>query len=231
MMLTLRRLSSADLTALQEGPDEIVPLLRDVDGFEQVAATAEQHSMEQAIAAVGREVWSRYLGAEALLRPMIAAAIIDYLKKNAGPSISKPEYLDLGQSWHILHTLISGSADAGDAPEAALLGGTEVGPGGGYGPVRVLHPDGVCEFAEVLKPLDVETLKKRVDPDQLRKQGVTFAQTEFDLEVLEFEIEDHFPALKKFVQATVKKQRGLLLILEQARSQHLHIAANADRLA
>ena len=42
MMLTLRRLSSADLTALQEGPDEIVPLLRDVDGFEQVAATAEQ---------------------------------------------------------------------------------------------------------------------------------------------------------------------------------------------
>ncbi len=214
MMLTLRRLSNADMNALQEDPEETVPLLRDVDGFEQVAATAEQHSVEQAIAAVGREVWSRYLGAEALLRPMIAAAIIDYLKKNAGPSISKPEYLDLDKSWHILHTLISGSADPDDTPEAALLGGNEVGPCGGYGPVRMLRPEQVSEFADVLKPLDVETLKKRVDPDQLRKQGVTFAQTEFDLEMLEFEIEDHFPALQKFVQATVNKKRGLLLILE-----------------
>lgn len=214
MMLTLRRLSSADLTALNENPDEVVPWLRDVDGFEQVAASAEQHTMEQAISAVGREVWSRYLGAEAVMRPMIAAAMIDYLKKNAGPAISKPEYLDLDKSWHILHTLISGSPDIGDTPQAALLGGEEVGPCGGYGPVRLLRPEQVSEFAGVLQPLDVETLKKRVDPDELRKLGVTFAQTEFDLELLDFEIEDHFPALQKFVQATVKKKRGLLLILE-----------------
>lgn len=214
MMLTLRRLSQADLLALEENPDEVIPWLRDVDGFEQVAASAEQHSMEQAISAVGREVWSRYLGAEDLIRPMIAAAIIDYLRKNAGPEISRPEYLDLDKSWHILHTLISGSPDTGNTPEAALLGGKEVGPSGGYGPVRVLRPEQVSEFAEVLKPLDVETLKKRVDPVALRKQGVTFAQTEFDLELLNFEIEDYFPTLQKFVQATVKKKRGLLLILE-----------------
>lgn len=214
MMLTLRRLSNADLAALKEDPDEVIPLLRDVDGFEQVAASAEQHSMEQAISAVGREVWFRYLGAEDVMRPMIAAAIIDYLKKNAGPAVSKPEYLDLDKSWHILHTLISGSPDVGDKPEAALLGGQEMGPCGGYGPARVLSPDQVSEFAGVLKPLDIETLKRRVDPDALRKQGVTFAQSDFDLELLEFEIEDHFPALQKFVQATVKKKRGLLLILE-----------------
>lgn len=214
MMLTLRRLSSADLIALAENPDEVVPWLRDVDGFEQVAASAQQHTMEQAISAVGSEVWSRYLGAEATMRPMIAAAMIDYLNKNAGPVISKPEYLDLDKSWHILHTLISGSPDPGDTPQAALLGGEEVGPCGGYGPARVLRPEQVADFEGVLQLLDVETLKKRVDPEELRKQGVTFAQTEFDLELLDFEIEDHFPALQKFVQATVKKKRGLLLILE-----------------
>ena len=214
MMLTLRRLSSTDLTALRENPDEVVPWLRDVDGFGQVAASAEQKTMEQAISAVGREAWSRYLDAEAIMRPMIAAGIIDYLKNNAGPEISRPEYLDLDKSWHILHTLISGSPDTGDMPEAALLGGEEVGPCGGYGPVRVLSPEQVVEFAGVLKPLDVETLKKRVVLEELRNQGVTFAQTEFDLEVVGFVIEDHFPTLQKFVQATVKKKRGLLLSLE-----------------
>ncbi len=214
MMLTLRRLSNADMTALLENPEEVVPWLRDIDGFEQVAASAEQRTMEQAISAVGHEVWSRYLGAEDVMRPMIATAMIDYLKKNAGPAISRPEYLDLDKSWHILHTLISGSPDTADTPQAALLGGEEMGPCGGYGPVRVLRSEQVVEFADVLKPLDVDTLKSRVDPVELRKQGVTFAQTEFDLELLEFEIEDHFPALQKFVQATAKKKRGLLLILE-----------------
>jgi hypothetical protein len=145
---------------------------------------------------------------------MTAAAIIDYLKNNAGPEICRPEYLDLDKSWHILHTLISGSPDTGDTPEAAFLGGEELGPCGGYGPVRVLSPEQVTQYADVLKPLDVETLKRRVDLDELRQQGVTFAQTEFDLEVVSFEIEDHFPALHKFVQATAKKKRGLLLILE-----------------
>lgn len=88
---------------------------------------------------------------------------------------SKAEYLDLDKSWHILHTLIAGSPDVTDAPEAMLLSGEDVGPPGGYGPARLIEPASVEAFAQVLEPLDVDALKSRVDLQQLREAGVTFA--------------------------------------------------------
>lgn len=214
MMLTLRRLAESDVEALLKDPDEVVPLLRDVDGVEGVAAAANQRAMEKAIAAIGHDSWSRYLAAEEAMRPHIAAALVEHLQANPPPEVSRPEYLDLDKSWHILHTLISGSPDPANTPEAALLGGEELGPCGGYGPVRLLRAEQVSAFAEVLDGLEVETLKERLDPKALKAQGVTFAQTDFDLEMVHMEVEDHYPALKKFIKVTANKKRALLLILE-----------------
>ncbi|MEO0622318.1 MAG: hypothetical protein AAFU49_04505 [Pseudomonadota bacterium] len=52
MMMTLRRVTEADISALLEDPDEMVPRLRDVDGVEGIAAGLEQRRMEAALGAI-----------------------------------------------------------------------------------------------------------------------------------------------------------------------------------
>lgn len=212
-MLTLRRLSDDDLGALQADPDTLTSLLCDVDGVDGYRESLHQANMEAAIAAVGKDAWRGYADGGDHWLPMVAASMMQHLTDNAPPEVTRPEFLDLDKSWHILHTVISGSPDAGDGPAAALLGGEEFGPDSGYGPARLLRHDAVSAFADVLEPLDVESLKSRADPATLREQGVAFATGQFDADMIGFEIEDHFPPLKKFVNQTVKKRRHLLMFL------------------
>jgi len=216
MMLTLRRVSDADLGALQADPDLVTSLLRNVDGLESIAGDLDQANMEAAIAAVGKDRWKLYVDekdGENWIGSAVASSIIDYMQAHKAPDVSRPEYLDLDKSWHILHTVISGTPDPATTAQASLLGGEPVGPDSGYGPARLLRRDGVAAFADVLAPLDVETLKARVEPESLRDHGVTFATSDFDLECIDFVIEDHFPPLRTFVNQTVKKKRHLLMFL------------------
>lgn len=216
MMLTLRRLSDADLGALQADPDLVTSLLCNVDGLESIASDLDQTIMEAAIAAVGKDRWKLYVAekdGENWIGSAVASSIITYMQAHKPPDVSRPEYLDLDKSWHILHTVIAGTSGAAEMPAGALLAGEDVGPDGGYGPARVLRQAQVAAFADVLAPLDAETLKARVDPDAMRRDGVTFASSDFDQELIGYEIEDHFPALKKFVNQTVKKKRHLLMFL------------------
>ncbi|MEO0622319.1 MAG: DUF1877 family protein [Pseudomonadota bacterium] len=137
--------------------------------------------------------------------------MLAHLRDHAPPDISKPEYHDLDKSWHILHWALTGQAEGTDTPDGALLGGTALGPCGGYGPVRLLSPSEVAAFAEVLAPLDAAQLSSRTDPEAMRTAGVAFTD---DPDMVAFEIEDHFPRFQKFVATTARKKRGLLLILE-----------------
>lgn len=60
----------------------------------------------------------------------------------------------------------------------------------------------------------METLKSRADPHLLREQRVAFVRSDFELDTVELEIEDYFTKLRRFVETTVKKGRGLLMFLE-----------------
>lgn len=214
MMLTLRRVSDADVTALRNDPDTVGPLLRDIDGVQDVAGTITSTNLQNAIREVGRDTWTQYASGEAdWALPMIAGAMLEYMEEHAPPEVSRPEYLDLDKSWHILHTLISGTPDQADAPSAALLGGEDVGPDGGYGPARWLTQERVAAFDEALSPLDSDALMARADPDGLAQQGVAFVPSGAGRDDIALEVEDYFPKLKKFVSATVRKKRGLLLFL------------------
>lgn len=213
-MLTLRRVSAEEIDMLRNHPDELVPLFQDVDGVDGLAQQMDQRAMESAISAIDNEAWIRYATSNSSTGiESIAASMVEHLRQNSPPTMSRPEYLDLDKSWHILHTVISGSPEPSDAPEAALLGGEDVGADHGYGPARLLDPDSVAAFSEVLASIDVETLKARANPAELREQGVAFVQSEFDLGMVELEVEDHFPKLVQFVSQTVKKKQGLLLFL------------------
>ncbi|MEM9146501.1 MAG: DUF1877 family protein [Pseudomonadota bacterium] len=177
-------------------------------GSRGIAEGLEQRRMEAALASVPRAHWAE-VGAGANTLGWIAAAVLAHLRDHALPDISKPEFLDLDKSWHILHWLLAGRAE----PAGALLGGEAVGPCGGYGPVRLLRPAEVAAFAEVLAPLDVPGLLARADASAMHAAGIAFVASPGD-DMIPIEIEEHIPRPKKFVAATVKKKRGLLVMLE-----------------
>src|SRR6186713_1857068 len=65
---------------------------------------------------------------------------------------------DIHKAWHAIHYILTGTADGGEAPDCFLLdGGTTLGPPGddddGYGPPRLLRPEQVRAFNEVLQPI------------------------------------------------------------------------------
>ena len=97
MMLTPRRVTEADIAALRADPDEVIPMLHDVDGLEGVAAEQDRTAMERAIASVDRDYWADHArGANNLW--WIAAAVLEHLRMHAPPAVSKPAWLDLDTS-------------------------------------------------------------------------------------------------------------------------------------
>jgi len=81
--------------------------------------------------------------------------------------------LDLGKSWHLLHYLLTGSADSAPPPLGnAILGGTPIGPDLGYGPARFLTPRQVAEVAEALAAIEPAELTQRFDPVAIERADI-----------------------------------------------------------
>jgi hypothetical protein len=122
--------------------------------------------------------------------------------------------LDLGKSWHAVHYLLTGSAwGLGDgAAGAAILGGTEIGEDGGYGPARLLGRDAVRAVATELDALDVETLRTRYDADAMATAeiypiGWANDGAEFDNLVV------HFVELRQFYRTAADNGQAVLLAI------------------
>ena len=81
--------------------------------------------------------------------------------------------LDLDKAWHGVHFLLCQRAD--DAPPplgSAVLGGTEIGPDQGYGPVRYLTPGAVAEVAAAVAKVDDAALRRSWRPQVLADQQI-----------------------------------------------------------
>ena len=76
--------------------------------------------------------------------------------------------LSLEQAWHGVHFLMCETADKAPAPLGnAVLGGSEVGPDEGFGPVRFLTPDQVVNVATAITELRAADLRRRWNPGAL----------------------------------------------------------------
>jgi hypothetical protein len=72
--------------------------------------------------------------------------------------------LDLDKAWHGIHWLLTGSQDStDDVTSEVIFGGEPVGEDLGYGPARLLEPEGVRAVASALQALPADELRRRVD--------------------------------------------------------------------
>jgi hypothetical protein len=123
--------------------------------------------------------------------------------------------LDIGEAWHGLQYLLTGTAWEGKAPLDFLVrGGEDVGDiPSDEGTARVFTPDEVKKLSAALNAVSADTLRKRFDPDELQGQDIypgTWDEPTDDVDPLE-ELLSYFAELKKFVAAVAKRGHALLV--------------------
>ena len=168
----VRQMTPFELASLRRNPKGIKELLDQEtmqvfppDMQAAVARMQELLSQGRQNSAEGREVESRIQAA------MSAPQRQDGILSNADEAEEK--YLDLGKNWHLLHYLITGSADNAPPPFGnAILGGTPIGPDLGYGPARFLTPSQVTEVAQALAAIDRAELARRFVPSAIARADI-----------------------------------------------------------
>ena len=151
------------------------------------------------------------------LRDELARQIEQMKSAAAGGRDADPKrLLDLHKSWHVLHYLFTGEADAGRPPADALLGGRELGDDMGYGPSRLHEPAATAAFARFLEPLTVDEVKRRIDLRRMNSLGIYCCSGDDDdgsAGELVDDVEHYFPQLRSFVAEAASNGNGLLLWL------------------
>jgi hypothetical protein len=79
----------------------------------------------------------------------------------------------VGNQWHGLHYLLTGTATGVLAPEGFLVdGGDAIGPDGGYGAARLFSPREVNDIHSALVDISDEELCGRFDADRMNAEQV-----------------------------------------------------------
>ena len=126
--------------------------------------------------------------------------------------------LDIGEAWHGLQYLLTGTAWEGKPPLDFLVrGGEDVGDiPSDEGTARVFDVASVKALADALKQVSVDSLRKRFDPAKLQAEDIypgtwdEEEELEEDVDPLE-ELLSYFVELQKFTAAVAK--RGLCLLV------------------
>lgn len=123
--------------------------------------------------------------------------------------------LDIGEAWHGLQYLLTGTPWEGAAPLDFLVrGGEDVGDiPSDEGTARIFTPAQVKALAQALQKVPESTLRSRYDPARMQAQDIypgTWEEPEEDVDLLE-ELISYFEELQKFV-ATVAKRGDALLV-------------------
>ena len=125
--------------------------------------------------------------------------------------------LDIGETWHGLQYLLTGTAWEGKAPLDFLVrGGEDVGDiPSDEGTARVFTAAQVKTLAQSLQALSEDTLRKRYDPARLQKEDIYpgfWEEPPPDLDPQE-ELLSYFEELKKFAAGVAKRGHGLLVFI------------------
>lgn len=125
--------------------------------------------------------------------------------------------LDIGEAWHGLQFLLTGTAWEGTPPLDFLVrGGDDVGDiPSDEGTARAFDAAGVKALAEALKQVSEHTLRARFNPTRLQAEDIypgTWDEEEpaEDVDPLE-ELLSYFVELQKFAAAVAKRDLALLV--------------------
>jgi hypothetical protein len=125
--------------------------------------------------------------------------------------------LDIGETWHGLQYVLTGTAWEGKAPLDFLVrGGEDVGDiPSDEGTARVFTADEVKALSQALDALSEKTLGGRYDPKKMQAEDIypgIWEEPPDDLDPKE-EILSYFEELKKFAATVAKRGHGLLVFI------------------
>ena len=151
--------------------------------------------------------WSRLFGKAPLPPPVTELS----LSKQEGTSI------DIDKSWHGIHYLLTGSADAAEMPWTFLVsGGADVGDiEVGYGPARVFTAGEAISILTGLEGVTDEELHARFNSEEMMRLEIYPEIWDRDPsggEPLDYLI-DYIGRLRAFLHQTVDQRLGLVVTL------------------
>jgi len=121
--------------------------------------------------------------------------------------------LDLDKGWHGIHWLLTGSAEPTAAPESdAIYGGGEVGDDLGYGPPRLLPPEGVRMVAAAIAAIEVESLRARMDPTAMERAQIYPAIWD-EVDIFDAYLAPSFAELREFYIAAAAARQAVIQTL------------------
>lgn len=123
--------------------------------------------------------------------------------------------LDIGEMWHGLQYLLTGTPWEGAAPLDFLVrGGEDVGDiPSDEGTARVFTPAQVKQLSEALQKLTSDTLRGRFDAGQMQQLDIypgIWDEPPDDLDPLD-ELLSYFAELRKFVSQVARRGHALLV--------------------
>ena len=144
-----------------------------------------------------------------------AAQVMFGAELDTPPPKFPPEcVLDLHESWHILHFLLTGEASGGRLPGAFLLMGRQAGRQPGWHAPRVLTFVQTAELADLLSGLTTADLLARIDTtrmDELSIHGMRSGQGVRSAQWLAEEVQHYFPPLVEHVTVAAERRMGLII--------------------
>lgn len=124
------------------------------------------------------------------------------------------DWLDLDKSWHGVHFLLTGTAWGTDDPlGGAVLGGREVGEDDGYGPPRLLEPDGVRTVADALEGATDAELRGRFDAEQMQRLDI-YPQIWDESDILDEYLMPNVAALREFYARAAARHAAVLIAVQ-----------------
>ena len=139
----------------------------------------------------------------------------DYVAGSGLVALRDAPHCHLHKAWHAIHFLLTGSADEAPLPQGYLLeGGQDLGepdPDGLDAQPRLLSPEEVKEFADVLQPLDEQELRRRFDHAAMRDADV-YSIGPHEEEELDF-VAQFLEELRSFVSDTAAAGHGVVIAL------------------
>jgi len=128
------------------------------------------------------------------------------------------EDLDLDKSWNGLHYILTGTATLGKEPQCYLLmGGEQVGDEEdhdiGYGPARILLPQQVTAFQQVIAGLDAADVSARYNPAEMIKLDIYPNVWDRHDEQLEEWLQESLAELQGFLKRAVSQQRAVIIAM------------------
>jgi hypothetical protein len=165
---------------------------------------------------MGMTVVARTLDSEQLARlledPSVANDLI--LDEDGDAGDGGDDWLDLDKSWHGVHFLLTGTAWGTDDPlGGAVLGGREVGEDDGYGPPRLLDPDGVRTVADALEAATDAELRGRFDAGQMQRLDI-YPQIWDESDILDEYLMPNVAALREFYARAAARHAAVLIAVQ-----------------